>query len=568
MKKILHRKLVLYIVIILLLLPLAGLVTATPAPQGGRSGAPTVVSYQGQVMVGGSPYSGIGYFKIAVVDSAGTISYWSNDGSSSGGGEPTEGVALSVENGLFNVLLGDITLSNMTLLSADVFSDTDCTLRVWFSSDDTSYQHLIPDQRIAAVPYALQAQIAKDSDMLDGLDGSSYQLRVSNSCEVGNTIRSINADGSIECEAHDTRPGFSLSIADDAGSYYSSITIGVDGLPIISYRRGSYPYNLMIAHCKDLSCNTIDPLTSLDTIEVWYTSLVIGADGFPVISYFDKANEDLKVLHCGNLTCSEGNTITPVDSVYRVGSYNSITIGVDGLPIVSYEDIENKHMKVVHCGNSACSSGNIITTVDNENAVGHYTSIVIGVDGLPIISYRKWGYPSVLKIAHCLDTTCSTSNITTLDSTPGTGIGTSITIGIDGLPIISHYYNDNSGNWPLRVTHCGDIGCSSGTTTYYIDSIGGLQKPNSSISIGSDGLPIISYYDGTTEDLKVAHCADIACSKTNITTVDSLGNVGQLSSITIGTDGMPLISYYDQTNSDLKVAHCSNVFCIPYWRRR
>ena len=52
------------------------------------------------------------------------------------------------------------------------------------------------------------------------------------------------------------------------------------------------------------------------------------------------------------------------------------------------------------------------------------------------------------------------------------------------------------------------------------------------------------------------------------TTLDGAGNVGQYSSVTIGTDGLGLISYYDVTNGDLKVAHCSNLFCVPYHRRR
>jgi hypothetical protein len=53
-----------------------------------------------------------------------------------------------------------------------------------------------------------------------------------------------------------------------------------------------------------------------------------------------------------------------------------------------------------------------------------------------------------------------------------------------------------------------------------------------------------------------------------LTTLDGSGNVGWFSSVTIGTDGLGRISYYDTTNGDLKVAHCSDVFCVPYHRRR
>jgi hypothetical protein len=44
--------------------------------------------------------------------------------------------------------------------------------------------------------------------------------------------------------------------------------------------------------------------------------------------------------------------------------------------------------------------------------------------------------------------------------------------------------------------------------------------------------------------------------------------MGLYNSITIGADGLPVISYQDGTNLDLKVAKCANAFCAPYFRRR
>jgi hypothetical protein len=156
----------------------ATLTRAAPgfAPQMG--GAPPVVAYQGEVKVSGIPYTGDGYFKFAVINSAGDTTYWSNDGSGSGGSEPTDAVNLIVSQGLFNVLLGDTTLSGMTQpLSAGVFSDPDRYLRVWFAeSANGPFSQLAPDTRIAAVPYALSAI---DADTLDGLHanelGADYQ---------------------------------------------------------------------------------------------------------------------------------------------------------------------------------------------------------------------------------------------------------------------------------------------------------------------------------------------------------------------------------------------------------
>ncbi len=151
----------------------AGFAIARPSMPANSAAVPSVVSYQGKVTQGGTPYSGVGYMKFAVVDNSATTTYWSNDNSSTSGSEPDEAVSLTVSNGLFTVLLGDTSLENMTVpLSAGVFDSADRYLRVWFSSDGTNFSLLAPDQRIAAVPYALQAV---NADLLDGLDKSAFQ---------------------------------------------------------------------------------------------------------------------------------------------------------------------------------------------------------------------------------------------------------------------------------------------------------------------------------------------------------------------------------------------------------
>ena len=111
------------------------------------------------------------------------------------------------------------------------------------------------------------------------------------------------------------------------------------------------------------------------------------------------------------------------------------------------------------------------------------------------------------------------------------------------------------------------VPAARGATLTAVDR-GGDVGQYSSVTIGTDGLGLISYYDATSGDLKVAHCSNSACAVATLTTVDRGGDVGQYSSVTIGTDGLALISYYDATNGDLKVAHCSDLFCVPYHRRR
>jgi hypothetical protein len=162
---------------------LVAMIQAAPANAPlSQGGAPTVVAYQGEVRVSDDPYTGNGHFKFAVVNEAGDTAYWSNDGTSAGGSEPTAAVQLAVSEGLFSVLLGDITLGGMTqALTAGVFSQPDLYLRVWFStSGGGPFDQLTPDTRIAAVPYALQAQEAADADTLDGLHASELGTHYQN----------------------------------------------------------------------------------------------------------------------------------------------------------------------------------------------------------------------------------------------------------------------------------------------------------------------------------------------------------------------------------------------------
>ena len=131
-------------------------------------------------------------------------------------------------------------------------------------------------------------------------------------------------------------------------------------------------------------------------------------------------------------------------------------------------------------------------------------------------------------------------SLSTLDSGGYVGYFTSITIGVDGLGLISYSDDINSD---LKVAHCNDISCST-ASTFTLDS-GGSVGSYTSITIGADGLGLISYFDGTNGDLKVAHCTDISCSTASTFTLDSGGNVGYFTSITIGVDGLGLISYSD-----------------------
>ena len=143
------------------------------------------------------------------------------------------------------------------------------------------------------------------------------------------------------------------------------------------------------------------------------------------------------------------------------------------------------------------------------------------------------------------------------DGSPSNGQYSSIKLDGNGNPVISH-----SGGGQLRLTHCDDPACGLSHSNVVDDA--GIVGDYSSLQLDADGLPAVSYYDATNGDLKFAHCSDAACAGASINTVDgslSGADVGQFTSLQLDDHGRPVISYYDATNHQLKLARCADLDC-------
>jgi hypothetical protein len=347
---------------------------------------------------------------------------------------------------------------------------------------------------------------------------------------------------------------------------HASATNGADALPVIAYWDATNN-DLKVLKCGNVACSSGNTLTTVDSTGLvgQFASIAIGGDGLPVVSYWDETNNDLKVAKCGNAACSSGNTLTAVDTTGSVGQYTSIAISTDGFPVISYWDQTTDDLNVAKCGNASCSASNTLTSVDTAGTIGQHTSITLGVDGFPVVSYWNSG-SSDLKVAKCGNALCSAGNtITSVDTASAVGQYTSITIAEDGLPVISYW--DTTGN-DLKIARCGNNACSAGNTLTAVDTTGAVGA-YTSITIGPTGYPIVAYEDSTNGDLKIVRCGSLTCATNNrLTIVDSTGATGQYTSITMGPDGFPLIAYRDVTNSDLRIAKCTNNWCVDYWARR
>ena len=186
-------------------------------------------------------------------------------------------------------------------------------------------------------------------------------------------------------------------------------------------------------------------------------------------------------------------------------------------------------------------------TLETTDDVGYYTSVAVGADGNPIISHYD-ATNDDLELYVCANPTCTTGTNQTLETTGNVGWYTSVAIGADGNPVISHW---DGSNGDLELYVCANPACTTGTNQE-LETVG-IVGWYTSVAIGVDGNPIISYYDSTNDDLELYVCANPTCTTGTNQTLETTGDVGRFTSVAIGADGNPIISHYDDTNADLEL---------------
>ncbi|MPZ49392.1 MAG: hypothetical protein GEU75_08870 [Dehalococcoidia bacterium] len=362
--------------------------------------------------------------------------------------------------------------------------------------------------------------------------------------------------------------------SEDTVGLFTSLVLDADGRPHVSYLDFTFG-RLMHVHCGNANCSGANPGFGPvaggvpNNVQGLYSSLALDSSGNPVISHYDATAGDLTLTNCANPDCNAALTpLAGVDATGDVGQYTSLAItpgggfgGPEPLLLVSYYDSTNTALKMAICDVKVtlCSS----FTYDAAGNVGQYTSVASNGK----ISY----YDSTnrdLKLAWCTGLilpdgkdvpACVLSEVITVDDVGDVGQYTSLALDAAGNPVISYY---DSLNTNLRVAHCGNPRCSANNSLMVVDVAGDVGL-HTSLALDADGNPVVSYYDATNGDLKLLHCGDPTCNPAfnSIVTVDSAGDVGQYSSLALDAAGRPVISYYDATNGDLKVAHCTTPTC-------
>lgn len=294
--------------------------------------------------------------------------------------------------------------------------------------------------------------------------------------------------------------------------------------------------------------------------------MVLDGRGFPVLSYVDKTNGELKMTHCENAACTV-RTVATIDAIRTVSGDTSLVLDSSGFPVFSYYDVVNRDLRYIRCTNANCTSTANAKVLLSSGDVGIHSDMFRwnnngsnGGDNFIIVAYDAT--KTALVSAICFGLECGGLGTATLDNTASVGRYPSIVplSNTSELPRIA-YFDETNG--ALKISFCSsfldDSTCVESAT---ISVPGAIVGTFSSISLDSDGNPVVSFYDQTHGDLLLIHCSTENCSdKPVVRTLDSVGNIGAGTSLALNSKGNPVVAYYDVTNTALKLITCGDSNC-------
>jgi len=190
--------------------------------------ANTEMSYQGELFSGGVPANGIAQMRFVIYNESNGATLWSNDGTSSGGSQPSDFVSVAVTDGLFSIILG--SGSQKPIDPESVWDAKSPVLRIWVDIGGQNEQ--LPDQPVRSTAVAMtshSADVALDDFEAEGsvwsksggfkFPDGSVQLSAA-----------VGVDGNSLDEAYDKGgPGQGRTVVADAGALR---VIGPDGLVV------------------------------------------------------------------------------------------------------------------------------------------------------------------------------------------------------------------------------------------------------------------------------------------------------------------------------------------------
>ena len=346
---------------------------------GGGSGATAAASISGgavtQITVthGGSGYTGTPMVIIAP-PSAQIIytTWWSNDGTSANGSEPSSAVSVSVSQGLFTVILGNTALPNMTAIPASIFSmEPNLQLIIWFSDGVNGFAMLNPPQLLTPVPYA------------------AFALSASN---LLGTVSTVQVTGTMQLSQ---LPGGVLT-NDERSVTLDNLTLdGTLNLPSPATINSG---NVLLLH-SDNNQNFFSGPYAGNSAE---SGVFNTADGYGALSANSSGSYDTAIGASALFNSTGSNNIA---LGYQAG-YN-ITNGNSNIDIGNGGNAGDNNVIRIGCGQSATYlSGNVyattVTLTSDRNAKENFTAVNTEtvLDKVAALPMTEWNYKTSRNVEH------------------------------------------------------------------------------------------------------------------------------------------------------------------------
>lgn len=345
----------------------------------------------------------------------------------------------------------------------------------------------------------------------------------------------------------------------------TSLALDVSGNPIIAFSKTGAFNDLLVMHCNDPDCAGSDEvITSPDTSgDVGaYISMVLDSSGNPVISYQDVTNEDLKVMHCNDPSCSGGDeSITAPQTTGRFGYRTSIALDSAGRPVIVHQAFSND-LRIVRCNDVNCAgSDESVTSPDPSTAIYATSSQSLALDASdrPVVAYYDYGI-SRLRVLHCNDPFCGGGgeSITMPESVAYSGYAPSVVLDAAGNPVVAYTALPDDH---IKVMHCKDAECAGGDESIVAEGAGSLPY----LRLDGSGYPVVIYVapnPNIGSAPRVLHCNDADCAGVDdpvaapITYDNHFSQRFQLDSLE-----RPVVATVNYVR--LGVLHCADTYCTP-----
>ncbi len=315
-------------------------------------------------------------------------------------------------------------------------------------------------------------------------------------------------------------------------SHPFSLVVGSDGNSRISY----LDENQHLAYAERMNgkwtTSTVDA-----TIPAGASSLALTHNNVPGISYYDTKARGLmyayKLYGSWKTESVEGNW---------AGPYSSLVYNEYGLPMVSYySEGTSADLQVQKFAQR--DPNQWYRKTPEGGAAGMFTALALNATGSPVIGLYDAGSKR-LKYVYRADKGKWTEDPWVADRVVDSGnVGQYLSLAIDSKNILHFSYYNETGK-SLKYAEGKSAGVDVGFNLVTVDT--GNAGKYTSLALDSSGTPHISYWDDSRQILKYAvRNADGTWKKSEIWPWHSGTTQLPVSSLAIGPDNVPRISYIE-----------------------